>query len=105
MGRSRTPSLVVLEEGNLVMHGAPEWRVRRRGQLRGYGQPTAQNLARFVAAGNDSFKEGGVNFHITDHMRGRGELGPEDHARVTRAQIVRNDGSREILASWESPEA
>lgn len=103
MGRSRTPTLIVREQGNFRQIGAPEWRVRSRGPFQGMGRPTRANLARFIQAGNRTFQENGVNWHITEGMRTNGSLGPNEYPEVLSAQIVRNDGSGEVVASWSAP--
>lgn len=52
------------------------------------GRPTAANLAKFVRGYEASTQTGGVNSHI----------GP---TRILRATILRNDGSREVVASYQ----
>ena len=99
MGRSRTPTLIVREQGTFPMVGAPEWRVRSRGPHQGLGRPNRENLARFVQAGNRSFHEGGVNFHITEGLRANGTIGPHEYPEVLSAQIV-NQITGQVVASW-----
>lgn len=100
MGRSRTPRLVVEETWTHPMVGRPEWRVRAGAGRVGYGRPTTSNLAAYVAAGEASMREGGVNWHITQALRANGDLPEDGYPRVLSARIVRNNGSNDIVAEW-----
>lgn len=64
MGKSRTPKYTVeLYYANKRTRLAfpMEWRIAKRGQAPGYGRPTPENLARYVAAYNETAKPGGYN--------------------------------------------
>lgn len=91
MGRSFAVTTVVectLAGGKRAMTNM-EWRTGPRGQIPGYGKPTAANLAKFVAKLNESFRPGGVNAHC----------GPE---QVVAARIVRYG---ETLATFNAEPA
>lgn len=92
MPRDTTPAYVV----DVITPGRRwtpyEWRVRRRGQVPGYGQPTGANLARHVRSFEDSTKPGGVNAHL-------------GVTRVTRAVIRRNYPGADPVAIYTAPPA
>lgn len=101
MGRSRTwaYSLVIDGGGPNVVVTPMEWRVggRRVGSTRekGYGKPTAANLVKFVEGYMRSLEAGGSNAHLAKHY---GFIPYPNWAK-----IVRNDGSREVVAEWKAP--
>ena len=67
------------------------WNVGNRGQLRGEGQPTPENLARYVDSFMKSTQPGGPNEHL-------GPMVPTD------AAIYRNDGTyTNPVAVWKNP--
>lgn len=91
MGKSITPKYVVEMDGTTGMF----WHVRQHYQSPGNGKPTNENLAKYVQDYIDSLKPDGVNKHVSKAL---GYIPMPKWAR-----IVRNDGSREILAEWFAP--
>lgn len=88
MGRTQTPTYVV----EYVTRGPYRlsttcWRTRSSSRIPADGLPTQRNLARHVETLNASFKEGGANAML------RG-------TRITSATLLRNDGSREVVATF-----
>jgi hypothetical protein len=84
MGRTITPKYAVeVEHGSMAIQSTPSaWR----------GVPTPGRLRQWVAAYNESLKPGGVNQHLTTQW-------PIESCRIIKARIIRNDGSRELIAS------
>ena len=92
MGRSTTPKYALEMDGVT----SASWRVRPpAGGGKGQGTPTDANLERHVLAYIDSLKIGGVNQHV---LLALGHIPVPNWAR-----IVRNDGSRAVVASWKAP--
>lgn len=63
MGRTYTPRYAVHYRATCVLTAA-SWRVRRDGQVFGYGRPTDANLKKHVDHLNESFKSGGINERV-----------------------------------------
>lgn len=91
MGRSVTPTYAVEMEGCTPA----AWHVRPSNIQKGYGKPTPENLAFYVEKYINSLKPGGCNHHISKAL---GKMPIPNWAR-----IVKNDGSRNVLASWNAP--
>jgi hypothetical protein len=88
-GRTLTPKYVIRIPGSTDA----AWDVNSRGQLRGAGKPTNENLARYMEALLKSMEPGGHNEHL------RGRFNP------TEAAIYPNDGSyKNPLATWSKAE-
>ena len=91
MGRSTTPRFAVeytCKGGSITPYG---WRSSRMGQVPADGRPSAATLQRHVDSVNASLLPGGVNHYPTP---GRADI------RIVSARLVRNDGSREVLATY-----
>ncbi len=98
MGRSRSWAYsVVVDSGVRGVAVTPmEWRVRGgRTTGPGYGKPTPENLAAYVDGYIKSLRADGSNAHIS---REYGFMPIPNWA-----QIVRNDGSRAVVANWIAP--
>ena len=63
MGRSYTPRYAVHTYVRGFQITPSAWRVRSRGQIPGDGQPTDENLARYVKSFEESSRTG-VNKHL-----------------------------------------
>ena len=93
MGRSSTPAFVVeytYTSGTITPYC---WRSRRIGQVPADGKPSPFTLKRHVDSVNESLLPGGVNHYPTP---GRADI------RITSARLVRNDGSREVIATYDA---
>ena len=92
MGRSRfIPYLVyistVLSRAGRVAHTPMEWKIRAQYGIPGYGQPTMENLDRWVMAFEDATKPGGCNAHC-------------GYDPIVEAKIVRQS-TGEVLVDWK----
>jgi hypothetical protein len=89
MGRTVTPKYAVeVTHGSMAIQSTPSaWNSKQN------GRPTEKNLKAWVDAYNESLKPGGVNQHLTENW-------PIESARIIKAVILRNDGSREEIATW-----
>lgn len=86
MGRSTTPAYVVEYECEGTRRISPIcWRVTSSTQVPADGRPTAANLRKHVESYNRSFQPGGANAHVG--------------VRIVAAKLLRNDGSREVVAT------
>lgn len=90
MGRSVTPAYVVEYQATGIRMSPACWRVSSPNQIPADGRPTVKNLARHVESFNRSFQKGGSNEHLAG-------------TRIVAAMLLRNDGSREVVASWTAP--
>lgn len=81
MGKTRTPRLIIALITNIGTHAA-EWRVRKSGQMPGYGQPTPDNVQKYVDTWEASFRPGGVN-----HQASGGKV-VQVHTAYVRNQIT-----------------
>lgn len=96
MSRDYTPRYIVAshyENANYREEFPAEWRTRRRGQVAGYGTPTAKNLARWAEATNASMLPGGCNAHLAKC------------GRIVYAEIRENGRDGRTLAVWAAADA
>lgn len=79
MGHSTTPTYYLLLNNHQVL-----------GWSKNAGRATAKNLAAWAAKFAESMLPGGCN----EHLAGCPDLKPRT------AQIIRNDGSQQVVATW-----
>lgn len=78
MSRDYIPTYRVEYKDNYTDAALDYWHPMVWDVKRGYGKPTADNLENWRVALNESFKRGGVNYHISER---RGILIHITHAR------------------------
>lgn len=82
MARDYTPTHAVEMHGDASHRYTPAiWPTKHA------GRPTAKNLAAYIRTFEDSTQFGGVNAHL-------------GVTKIVSAQIVKNDGSREVVAHF-----
>lgn len=91
MGRSRAWTYVLRIVESERISTPMEWRVGKRYSVPGYGKPTVENLAKWVAAYEKSLLPGGVNQHLS--------YGANKIDKVLSASIT-NQRTGEVVAEW-----
>jgi hypothetical protein len=92
MGRIVTPTYRLEWEWYHPTHGVQ--RVRQSWNQQCHGRANAEQLARYVASMIESFKPGGVNYHVSESS---GVIVVPHRARIVRQK------TGEVVAEWEAP--
>jgi hypothetical protein len=87
MGRTITPRYFVEVKHNGMVASTPSvWNSKQS------GRPTNLNLKRWVTKYHESLRHDGVNAHVAKAFG--------DGANIVSAAILRNDGTRTVVAVW-----
>ncbi len=96
MGRSKTPKYAIVVDCTGMVPSRTGWYIGvQEGGVKGYGKPTAENLAKYIDRYHESLKPGGSNHGLVT------TFGTKVYANAAR--IVRNDGSGVVVAEWKAP--
>ncbi len=93
MGRVITPKYRI-EQAGLNLHPTHRLTTSAEWDVRAYGRPTRENIARFVEAQTRSFMSGGPNHSLAEEM---GYLPVPSRVRVVEQKSGR------VVAEWEAP--